>query len=214
MAKKDRMGNRKMREERKQFKIPELGYYLVVTDTEATERCFFTGLHKSLPADVKNRLVIKVVETKTRNMIDKCLDFTAYDSQYRIPWIVFDRDQVSEFNEIIADAESKGIQVGWSNPCFEIWMHAYFGSMPVIRDSWTCCSEFGRVYKTKTGQKYSKADEQIYEKICRAGDEENAISIAKMKYEQCIRTGKIKPSEMWPCTTVHELVGEIRRKYV
>lgn len=68
--------------------------------------------------------------------------------------------------------------------------------------------------KAKTGQKYSKADEQIYEKICRAGDEENAISIARMKYEQCIRTGKSKPSEMWPCTTVHELVGEIRRKYV
>ena len=27
-------------------------------------------------------------------MIDKCLELTAYDAQYRIPWIVFDRDQV------------------------------------------------------------------------------------------------------------------------
>lgn len=41
MAKKDRTGNRKTREQRKQFKAPELGYYLIVTDTEATERCFF-----------------------------------------------------------------------------------------------------------------------------------------------------------------------------
>lgn len=40
MAKKDRTGNRKTREQRKQFKAPELGYYLIVTDTEATERCF------------------------------------------------------------------------------------------------------------------------------------------------------------------------------
>jgi len=40
MAKKDRTGNRKSREQRKQFKVPELGYYLIVTDTEATERCF------------------------------------------------------------------------------------------------------------------------------------------------------------------------------
>lgn len=48
MAKGDRTGNRKTREQRKQFKVPELGYYLVVTDTEGTERCFFTGLHQAL----------------------------------------------------------------------------------------------------------------------------------------------------------------------
>ena len=71
MAKKDRTGNRKTRDQRKQFKVPELCYYLIVTDTEATERCFFTGLHQALPEDVRNKLVIKVVETKTRTMINK-----------------------------------------------------------------------------------------------------------------------------------------------
>ncbi len=156
MAKKDRNGNRKSREQRKQFKVPELGYYLIVTDTEATERCFFMGLHQSLPEKIRNKLVIKVVETKTRTMINKCLELTAYDAQYRIPWIVFDRDQVQGFDEIIAEAESKGIQVGWSNPCFEIWMYAYFGSMPTIQDSWTCCSEFGRIYENKSRIIYNK----------------------------------------------------------
>lgn len=214
MAKRDRTGNRKTREQRKQFKVPELGYYLIVTDTEATERCFFTGLHQALPEEVKNKLVIKVVETKTRTMIDKCLELTAYDAQYRIPWIVFDRDQVQGFDAIIKEAEDKGIQVGWSNPCFEIWMYAYFGSMPVIQDSWTCCSEFGRIYETKTGKKYSKADEQMYEKLCKAGDEEKAIQIAQQKLEQCIREGKTKPSVMCPCTTAHELVSGIKGKIV
>ncbi len=109
MAKKDRTGNRKTREQRKQFKVPELGYYLIVTDTEATERCFFTGLHQALPEVVRNKLVIKVVETKTRAMIDKCLELTAYEAQYRIPWIVFDRDQVQGFDEIITEAKHKGI---------------------------------------------------------------------------------------------------------
>lgn len=77
MAKGYRTGNRKTREQRKKFKIPELGYYLIVTDTEATERCFFTGLHQALPEEIQNKLVIKVVETKTRTMIDKCLELTA-----------------------------------------------------------------------------------------------------------------------------------------
>lgn len=212
MAKKDRTGNRKTREQRKQFKVPELGYYLIVTDTEATERCFFNGLHQELPEAVRNKLVIKVVETKTRAMIDKCLEFTAYEAQYRIPWIVFDRDQVQGFDEIIAEAKRKGIEVGWSNPCFEIWLYTYFGSMPAIQDSWTCCSEFGRVYESKTGQKYSKADVQMYGKLCKAGNEEKAIMIAQQKLEQCEREGKTKPSEMCPCTTVHKLVGEIRGK--
>ena len=102
--------------------------------------------------------------------------------------------------------------MGWSNPCFEIWMYAYFGAMPAIRDSWTCCSDFGRVYETKTGQKYSKADEQMYGKLCKSGDEEKAIQIAQQKLEQCKREGKTKLSEMYPCTTVHELIGEIKRK--
>lgn len=124
MAKGDRTGNRKTREQRITIKVPELGYYLIVTDTEGTERCFFTGLHQSLPEKVRNKLVIKVVETKTRSMIDKCLELTAYEAQYRIPWIVFDRDQVIGFDKIIAEAEKKDIQVGWSNPCFEIWMYA------------------------------------------------------------------------------------------
>ena len=147
-------------------------------------------------------------------MIDKCLELTAYEAQYRIPWIVFDRDQVQGFDEIIKEAEDKGVQAGWSNPCFEIWMYSYFGSMPAIQESWTCCADFGRVYETKPGQKYSKADEQMYGKLCKAGDEEKAIQIAQQKLEQCKREGKTKPSEMCPCTTVHELVGEIKGKTV
>ena len=48
MARKDRTGNRKTREERMVKRTPEMGYYLVITDTEATERNYFTGLHDSL----------------------------------------------------------------------------------------------------------------------------------------------------------------------
>ena len=48
-----------------------MGYYLVVTDTEATERCFFTGLHNSSPEEMKQKLVIKVVETDTQDLIQK-----------------------------------------------------------------------------------------------------------------------------------------------
>lgn len=211
MARKDRMGKRKNREQNKK-RIPEMGYYLVVTDTEATERCFFKGLHDSLPQDVKKKLTIKVIETKTQSMIKKCLEMVSYDAQYRIPWIVFDRDRVVNFDQIIKDAKKAGIHVGWSNPCFEIWMFAYFGKMPAIHESWTCCSKFGELYKNKTGQKYFKADESLYRRLCEYGDENRAIQIANQKYEQCLREKKTVPSQMYPATTVHKLVEEIKSK--
>ncbi|RKI42281.1 RloB domain-containing protein [bacterium D16-51] len=211
MAKKDRRGNRKTREQRP-LKVPELGYYLVVTDTEATERCYFQGLYKELPKMIQNKLVIKVVETKTRALIDKCLEMAAYDAQYRIPWIVFDRDEVKGFDEIIKEAEKLGINVGWSNPCFEIWMYSYYGVMPTIMESWTCCDEFEKIFQRKTGQRYSKSDEGLYEKISRTGNEEKALQIARQKYEQCVREGKTVPSQMCPCTTVYRLVKEIKKK--
>ena len=37
MAKKDRMGTRIKREQKKPFKMTAMEYYLIVTDTEATE---------------------------------------------------------------------------------------------------------------------------------------------------------------------------------
>lgn len=212
MARNDRTGNRKTRDQREKKRLPEMGYYLVVTDTEATERCFFNGLHASLPESVKQKLVIKVVETKTQNLIQKCREMTAYEAQYRIPWIVFDRDQVPNFDEIIKEASESDIHVGWSNPCFEIWMFTYFGSMPAISESWTCCSKFGELYEKRTGQKYSKADADMYQRLTENGDEAAAINLAQRKYDQCIRNGYRIPSQMCPCTTVHELVKEIQTK--
>lgn len=212
MARNDRTGNRKTRDKGDKKRLPEMGYYLVVTDTEATERCFFIGLHASLPESVKQKLVIKVVETKTQNLIQKCREMTAYEAQYRIPWIVFDRDQVPNFDEIIKEASESDIHVGWSNPCFEIWMFTYFGSMPVINESWTCCSKFGELYEKRTGLKYSKADDDMYQRLTENGDETAAINLAQRKYDQCIRNGYSIPSQMCPCTTVHELVKEIQTK--
>lgn len=182
MARKDRMGNRKTRDQRSKRRIPEMRYYLVVTDTEATECCFFTGLHNSLPEEMKQKLVIKVVETDTQDLIQKCQELTAYDAQYRIPWIVFDRDQVVDFDQIVKRAEKAGIYAGWSNPCFEIWLFAYFGMMPVIQDSWTCCSKFAELYFRKTGHEYTKADKNVYMRLCEYGNEERALAIAEQKY--------------------------------
>jgi len=60
MARKDRMPKREKRGKRRALKKPEMKYYLIVTDTEATERHYFEGLRRNLPPDAQEKLCIKV----------------------------------------------------------------------------------------------------------------------------------------------------------
>ena len=44
-------------------------------------------------------------------------------------------------------------------------MYAYFSDMPVINESYTCCSQSADKFKKMTGQQYLKNDKDIYKKI-------------------------------------------------
>ncbi len=92
-------------------------------------------MHDSIPAALKDRLIIKVEKANTIELVERALKLRGKESQYRIPWIVFDRDQVKDFDEIIQTAQRNKVNAGWLNPCFEIWMYAYFEELPVISES-------------------------------------------------------------------------------
>jgi hypothetical protein len=132
------------------------------------------------------------------------------ESQYRRPWIVFDRDRVKDFDQIIESAERQGVHAGWSHPCVEIWFHAYFGSMPVTYESTQCVDAFEVEFRRKTGQDYNKTDEGIYRKLCKFGDEKNAIAIAASRFRQSDSTSK--PSERLSTTALFRLINEIRER--
>ena len=211
MARADRTGNRKPRDSFKK-RAPDLGYYFIVTDTNETEENYMYGLRDSLPKELQGRIVIKVSKAKTDEMVTACKEQASLEPQYGEPWIVFDRDRVIRFNEIIAQAKREGVHVGWSNPCIEIWFDAYFGKMHPYHDSVACCREFGITFEKKTGQEYQKSNRQIYDLLSRYGNEDEAILIAENRLQQYLRDGICKPSEMCPCTTVQHLVDEIKRK--
>ena len=207
-----RAGKRKDRNARYATREPILGYYLIVTDTEETEKNYFEGLKKSIPPEMRDRIVIKVEKAKTTyNLVERTIELCSAQAQQRIPWIVFDRDQVKDFDGIIREAERNDIHAGWSNPCFEIWMFAYFGEMPNISDSVTCCSRFADRFEKATGQPYHKNDEDVYRKIVQYGDFDTAFRLAERSLARALEEGK-KPSEAFPACTVHYLVKEITDK--
>ena len=45
---------------------PVLGYYLIVTDTDETERNYFEGLRDSIPAEIRDRIVSELPATCLR----------------------------------------------------------------------------------------------------------------------------------------------------
>ncbi|MGN1111698.1 MAG: RloB family protein [Acutalibacteraceae bacterium] len=212
MSRVERNGNRRTRDKFVNRRTPKLGYYTIVTDTKETEKNYLYGLRDSIPQELQGKLVIKVAKTPTKNLIEEAIKLVSMNPQYSEPWIVFDRDQVKNFDEIITQAKEKGIRVGWSNPCIEVWFNAYFGTMPTYQDSVSCCNGFSKVFEGAVKQKYNKSDIAIYEKLNRVGNESKAIEIAQRKYDEHKRNGKDKPSEMCPCTTVHILVDTIKSK--
>lgn len=211
MAKEDRTGRRKSRQSFRK-RVPDLGYYFIVTDTKETEENYMYGLRDSLPKDLQGRIVIKVSKAKTDELVRACKEQAAIEPQYGEPWIVFDRDRVVRFDQIIDEARQENVHVGWSNPCIEIWFDAYFGKMHGYQDSVSCCREFANTFEKKTGQEYKKSSGQIYAMLNRYGNEEEAVKIAESRLKQYLRDEIYKPSEMCPCTTVHRLVGELRGK--
>ena len=212
MSNGSRNGQRKSRMSRTNRRKPELGYYLIVTDTEGTERVYFNGLRDFIKPLIGDKLIIKVLETKNRNLIKEARDFLSELPQYAEPWIVFDRDKVKNFDSIIENAINSNIGVAWSNPCIEIWFNAYFGKMPNYQNSTICCREFANEFQKQFDQEYDKTDERLYLKLLSKGNEEEAIQIAESKLKEHTNNGKINPSEMVPATTIHQLIGEIKRK--
>ena len=206
-----RLGKRKPRSSH----IPRqenLGNYIIVTDTSETEQNYMYGLRDSIPEELRRHIVIKVVKTKTVDLVNDALYQASINPQYAEIWILFDRDQVPNFDAIVSEAEAKGIHVGWSNPCIEIWFSAYFKQMNHYSDSVHCCKGFEKLFQDRVNQPYKKSDNKIYLKLCQYGNESEAIRLAEKKKKKKKRNGHLCPSKMNPGTTVHELVREIRSK--
>lgn len=190
--------NRK-REDRK--KIPlKTGAYLIVTDAEKTEKNYFEGIKSTIPEILKNDLQIKIFSNKS---LAKIIDFAAEernkDERFRDVWLIFDRDEVKNFDTLIEEEKNSKMNVGWSNPCFEIWLMAYLKNLENISNSQFCCSRFEKIYTERTGK-------NSYEKA-----EEKAIEKARVKYHTSKEEYRI-PSKMIGCTTVYKLVEELKSK--
>lgn len=209
MPKNEHNGRRKSRSEMP--KIPSrLGNYLIVTDARETEKNYLLGLRDSIPSNLQQRIVVRVkTGVDTKDIIDVALNLQASSAQYRELWLLFDRDEVSNFDQMISEAEQKGIHVAWSNPCIEIWFSAYFRKMNRCANSVLCCRNFARIFKRKCGTEYKKNDKEIYRKLKKYGDEAHAIRLSATALAEHVKQGNSCPSAQVGASSLHILVSDI-----
>ncbi|MDD4019180.1 MAG: RloB family protein [Kiritimatiellae bacterium] len=209
----NRLNRLKTKREQRQKRNLRLGGYLIVTDTEETEANYFNGFVSNIPSKYKDDLQIKIFPGKDlKTIIDFAESERNRDVRFRNVWIIFDRDKVKNFDELISDANQLDMNVGWSNPCFEIWMSAYFGKMKKCTSSMTCCTNFKKLLISKTPKKvYCKSDSDIYEVLAKYGNENKAIDFARKRHSEWLKEYR-NPSDMIACSTVYALISEIRGK--
>ena len=75
-------------------------------------------LRRGTAADVP----VSVVKKARKLMAEGSNEFSA---RHRT-WVVFDRDAHPSFVQAINEAETQGISIAYSNPCFELWVLLHY----------------------------------------------------------------------------------------
>lgn len=209
-SRKNRSGRRQKRSERKTRHLRTRNL-IIFSDGQKTEKYYINGLKGSLPLEERRKLHVDFQFDRTPNLVDSCLRYAEQSPVYAELWIMLDRDEVADFDEILSYAERNHVCTAWSNPCIEIWFEAYFREMHSYIDSQHCISAFTKLFQKYTGHNYIKANDRNYELLTGYGDEKQAIQRARKKYESYLQNGKqIKPGQMNPCSTVFQLLESMK----
>ena len=126
-------------------------------------------------------------------------------------WLVFDKDEFTDFNKAIEDAKKEGMNCAWSNQAFELWyvLHFQYLVTGVDRKQYIEMIE-DKVRKASKSKKfkYKKNDKDFYQILQEHGDEEQAIKRAQRL--RGIRGEEKNYAAHNPRTEVDLLVDELR----
>jgi hypothetical protein len=188
--------------------IDERKFYLIVTEGK-TEAEYFNHFQSTTgpriesvdKQDSKVSLVKKAITL--RDQLIKGGHFIDGDET----WVVFDRDidkqkpnDKDTFNQAIALAKNNGIEVAYSNDCFELWFLLHFQAVS------TALHRRDVVKKLKQYIKSYKHGDDVYDALKEHYAE--AVKRAKQMLKD-VKNNKKKPVDANPSTTVHILTDKL-----
>lgn len=135
MNKLGRAGRRKQR--KLNVRDERLGTCLIITEGTETEVNYFENMKKIINNRYRNREIqenypIKV-EGKGRStsvLVNEAIKRKNRENFSKV-WVVFDKDDNSDFDKAIKLAKENNIEVAWSNESFELWLLLHFQDLKV-----------------------------------------------------------------------------------
>ncbi len=200
-------------------KTPRPNSFLIVTEGTKTEPLYFMGLTEHIKQ--KNGGVLEVVALPhidisgagrgTVSLVHKAAEIARTAKIiYQNIWVVFDKDDFTNFDHAISLAKTKGFNVGWSNESFEyfLYLHFAYSEKNEGRKYWMAKLDEMFFKHNLRNKRYQKNYTDIYDILDRDGGVARACKNAQLRMKQFPK--KTKPSSINPGTTVHNLVLKLQ----
>ena len=215
--KKRRSGSK---ERKREIRTPRPNSFLIVSEGSKTEPQYFEGLAEYINirygqgVSVEKPMIDARGEGKgTVKLVEAASKFANHARiVYSQKWVVFDKDDFSDFDEAVALAKQDDFRVAWSNSSFEYWLYLHFNysEAALHRDEWE--QKLDELFKKRKTdpQGYRKSDQEIFDKVTAGGNLKRAVQNSARIERLHRERGKNKmPSQCDPCTTVHHLIKEL-----
>ncbi|MBV9849956.1 MAG: RloB domain-containing protein [Armatimonadetes bacterium] len=179
--------------------------FLIVCEGTETEPRYFQNF------DAPGRVLeVRGTGMNTLSLVNEAIRLRAELETDRPPgqepfdqcWCVFDRDSFGTFNEAIDKARANGFRAAYTNEAFELWYLLHFD----YHDAALSRQQYGDKLSDLLRRRYEKDDPTMYAALLPR--QEAAIQNAE---RLMARYDPHNPQRDNPCTTVHELVKELRR---
>jgi len=203
------MGIRK----RKSRNLEERDKILIVCQGEKTEKNYLQKMKEHLftRADLREKIIIDI--DVNRNGPQDIVNYSIRKMKdnkregYNQVWCMFDKDTFSNIHQLVERAKSRGVRVAYSNKCFELWIFLHFAYTESALNAQQLLKKVDGHFSERLGKNYNKNDEMIYNDI------NNLQDIAEKNAEKLLLYhGNKKIDDSNPSTTVHHLIGELRRR--
>lgn len=209
----NRGGRKKQRAESTKSVRP--GNYLIVTEGTETEVNYFKNIGSIIETLFRNEIIVDKVSLEvkgtgrsTKVLVNEAIKKRSLKS-YSDVWVVFDKDNNTDFDEAITLARNEGLNVAWSNECFELWLLLHFQNLDSAIHRNDYYSKLANHFKTKNinGGVYNKNIENIFD--ITSPYVNNAIKRSNKLLKDYKESKIFYCSKMNPGTNVHELVEEL-----
>lgn len=188
--------------------------FLIVCEGERTEPNYFQALVKDRYSEVRDEKIVGEGRS-TCALIKRTLQIKEeLERKRQLPfdriWVVFDKDDFTDFNEAINLAKTHSFNCAWTNEAFELWYFLHFQYLDTSisrHDYIEKLQKEIRKHSKYENYRYTKNDPSIYKMLNEIGNE----NLAK-QYATKLRSlfkGDADYKKHNPCTTVDLLVSEL-----